>query len=91
MSDLSKIVITAAATLFSAIIVFSMGYFKDKKFANSKYTERVLINLYIPLYKLLEIFEYDSYVGYIGISKQQLWLVKEIIDENPELVGRMYK
>lgn len=83
MSDIWKIVVTS---LITAGATNYFGYIKERKFASSRYTEKVLVNLYIPVYKLLESFSYDPYVGYVGMSKDQFWELKEVIDKNPELV-----
>ncbi len=70
-------VITAAASN-------AFGYFKDKKFASSKYTEDVLTKLYVPIYKILT----DNLVpgdGYDGINAGQLDIIQQLIKDNPEL------
>jgi len=76
-----KIFATAVLTA-SATNIF--GYFKEKKFASSKYAEQVLKELYVPIYKILT----KSIIpgnGYEGINRGQLEEIKEIIEKHPEL------
>lgn len=76
-SFLTGIIAAAATNLF--------GYWKEKSFANSKYTERVLTELYIPIYKILNKGS-NPRIGYSYIDENQLNDIKVIIDSNPELV-----
>lgn len=83
LSEVALIVITALVTS-GLSTVFS--YYKEKKFASIKYTEKVFVELYLPLYKFLQEAEIDPMVGYIGLSESNFWRFKEIIDEKPELI-----
>lgn len=61
------------------------GFLKEKSFSNTKYTERVLTELYIPIYKILNEHSIPM-IGYYGIDENQMSDIKVIIDRNPELV-----
>lgn len=82
MNEIYIIVITALVTAFFSTI---FSYYKEKKFASSKYTERALTELYVPIYKILNDCS-DPLAGYLFINETQLQLIKEIIDNKPELV-----
>ena len=85
MSGVELIIIlgTAISTSFFSTV---FSYYKEKKFASVKYTERVLEELYIPIYKFLEEAAPDPMVGYIGMRENEFWRLKELIDEKPELI-----
>ncbi|MGM7722174.1 hypothetical protein [Metabacillus sp. Hm71] len=81
MTEFWKIFATAVLTAFASNL---FGYIKEKRTASSKYTEQVLTELYVPIYKILveRIIPGD---GYEGIDQDQLDSIKDIIDDNPEL------
>lgn len=75
--------------IFSTAVITAMasnlfGYFKDRKFATSKYTEDTLIKIYVPIYKILteRIVPGD---GYDGILESQLIEINKIIGNHPQL------
>lgn len=76
------IILTA---IFTSGATNLFGYWKEKSFAESKYTERVLTELYIPIYKILNGATIPI-IGYENIDEQLLNDIKKIIDKNPELV-----
>ena len=73
LSGIELIIIlgTAISTSFFSTI---FSYYKEKKFASVKYTERVLEELYFPIYKFLEEAAPDLMVGYI------VWKIKNFGD-----------
>lgn len=81
MIEFWKIFSTAVITAGAANV---FGYFRDRKNVSTEYSERVLKELYVPIYKVLtgRIIPGD---GYDGIDEKQLVAIKEIIEENPEL------
>lgn len=70
-------VITAACTNIFA-------YLKDKKFASSKYTEKVLTEFYVPIYKIVTKDFYTG-KGYDGLYPSEIIAIKKLVDEKPEL------
>ena len=82
LNEIYIIFITALVTAFFSTV---FSYYKEKKFASSKYTEKSLTELYVPIYKILN-GGVDPFAGYLYIDETQLSLIKEIIDDKPELV-----
>lgn len=80
-------IITAGATnLFS--------YWKEKRITSSKYTERVLVELYIPILKIIKE-RIEPGFGFEGLNEDQIDELIKILDEkmellDPELEGIIY-
>lgn len=82
MNEIALIVITALVTSGLSTI---FSYYKEKKFASAKYTEKVLVDLYIPIYKYLSKTP-DPTTGYEGINEAQFNFILKIVEDNPELI-----
>lgn len=68
----------------AAVTSTILSYFKEKKFASSKYAERVLTELYIPIYRMLreDVLPGD---GYEGLNMDQVNRIDNVAKKNPEL------
>lgn len=70
-----------ATAIITSIATNYFSYLKEKKFATSKFTEKVFLELYSPLFKKLESFSYDPIVGYEGMYVDQYREISRFIFE----------
>jgi hypothetical protein len=73
---------------FTAVITSAttnlFGYWKEKRTASSKYTERVLTELYIPILKIIES-KVEPGMGFEGLDDDDIDKLIRILKDKPEL------
>ncbi|MBH0228841.1 hypothetical protein [Halobacillus yeomjeoni] len=82
MSQMLTIIITAVVT---SVFTNYFAFLKEKKVKSLSYTDKSLVKIYIPIYKILT----EGLIpgeGYEGVYSNQVFKITKILEDNPEYV-----